>query len=357
MVIPIPVSNPLETVRSYLQESVAPQAARLDFDRAALHQALAGLGDRGLLALRLDVTEEVFGSFQEAIARYSGALAFLQTQHQSAAAMIARSENEPLKQDYLPHLATGDRLLGVGFSQLRRADAPPVRAHQANEGYHIEGQVPWVTGWEYFQEFIIGAMLPDGQSVFGIVPFTSTTRGREGSISFGKPMQLNAMGATNTVTAQLDGWFLPPERVVSVKPVGWMEKQAVQNSLRHSFFPLGCARAGLDIVWEAAQRKQQGFIFEAFAALDGELNACRDRIFHWVRGDDRTDDPIELRSKAIDLAVRCAHAAVAVSSGAANYSHHRAGRFYREALAYTVFGQTTAVMEATLARLVRDRKR
>jgi len=67
---------------------------------------------------------------------------------------------------------------------------------------------------------------------------------------------------------------------------------------------------------------------------------------------DSFGDRLQLRAWAIDLAVRCAHAAVTVSSGAANYSDHPAQRVYREAMVYTVFGQTTPVMEATLARLI-----
>jgi len=31
--------------------------------------------------------------------------------------------------------------------------------------------VPWVTGFGLFQEFIVAAALPDGQAVFGVVPF------------------------------------------------------------------------------------------------------------------------------------------------------------------------------------------
>ncbi|MDY6938014.1 MAG: acyl-CoA dehydrogenase family protein [Cyanobacteriota bacterium] len=345
-------SNPLEDARSYLQACVAPQADRLDGDRVALREALMGLADRGLLTLRFEAGADVFAEYQETIARYSGALAFLQTQHQSAAAMVAASSNESLKRDYLPHLATGDRLLGVGFSQLRRSGPPPVRAHLTDGGYQIDGEVPWVTGWGYFQEFIVGAMLPDGRSVFGIVPLVPTDRASGGSIEFGEPMQLNALSATNTVTARLENWLLSSDRVVSLKPTGWMETQGMKNVLNHSFFALGCARAGLDIVEEAAQRKQQPFIFEAFAALDRELKSCREQIFARVRAQETSLDAIALRAEAIDLAVRCAHAAVTVSSGAANYSHHRAGRVYREALVYTVSGQTTAVMEATLARLV-----
>jgi alkylation response protein AidB-like acyl-CoA dehydrogenase len=101
--------NFLDRVELFLREAIAPQAANLDRDPQALCTALQSLGQRSLLALRVTVgqeqngtvkqgvDEETYRSFQELVARYSGALAFLQTQHQSAATMIASSQNEDLK--------------------------------------------------------------------------------------------------------------------------------------------------------------------------------------------------------------------------------------------------------------------
>jgi len=86
------------------------------------------------------------------VARYSGALAFLQTQHQSAACV--QSQNEFLKQEYLPHLSNGQILLGVGFSHLRRAGDPLIVAVQ-RLGVISYRDVPWVTGFGLFQEFIV----------------------------------------------------------------------------------------------------------------------------------------------------------------------------------------------------------
>jgi alkylation response protein AidB-like acyl-CoA dehydrogenase len=143
----------LETAISYLQESVASRAAVIDGDRSALKEAISGLGDRGWLALQVTASEEMFRFFQEAIARYSGALAFLQIQHQSAASMLANSPNPALQREYLPNLANGNRLVGVGFSHLRR-DPCPVRIVSTDGGYVVDGAVPWVTGWGYFQGFI-----------------------------------------------------------------------------------------------------------------------------------------------------------------------------------------------------------
>ncbi|MBD1940272.1 acyl-CoA dehydrogenase family protein [Microcoleus sp. FACHB-68] len=348
----------LDIAQSYLREFVAPQAAQIDSDPAALQTALKGLGERSLLALRVpqsggaaEVSEETFRTFQEIVTRYSGALAFLQTQHQSAGGFLAKSENEALKQEYLPHLATGKRLVGVGFSQLRRQGEPALVAQPVAAGFLLNGYVPWITGFGCFQEFIAGATLPDGGAVFGVVPFVETYQAAGGKIIFSEPMELAAMASTNTVTAQLTQWFLPKERVVFIKPAGWIHENDRKNVLQHSFFALGCARAGLDIVEEVAKTKQLPFINTTFDALDRELLNCRAGILEAYRQPDA--DRLKLRAWAIELACRCATAAVTVSSGAANYKHHAAQRVYREALVFTVAGQTTAVMEATLSRLIR----
>lgn len=342
------MTRELETAISYLQQDVAPRAAEIDRDRVALGQALAGLGDRGLLALPVTANEEAFRYFQEAIARYSGALAFLQTQHQSAAAMLSRSPNEALQREYLPHLANGSRLVGVGFSHLRRHPSP-VRAVPTEGGYLVDGEVPWVTGWGFFSEFIVGAALPDGRSVFGVVPLSEI----EGKIVLSPPMQLAAMTSTQTVTAQLECWFLPHARVVMFKPPGWLEEHSRKNVLNHSFAALGCARAGLDVLLEVGRNRQQAFVREAFAALDRELTIAREAIFtaHFHLDSD-AQNPLALRATAIELAVRCTHAAIAASGGAANLNDHPAGRAYREALVYTVTGQTPEVMAATLERSI-----
>lgn len=188
---------------------------------------------------------------------------------------------------------------------------------------------------------------------FGVVPFEETDQDELGTITFSQPMALAAMTSTNTVTATLTSWFLPQKRVVSVKPGGWIQENDKKNLLNPTSLALGCAAAGLDILQAAQFTKPLSFIAQAFKTLDRELVDCRAAIRHAQQDD--MHRRLQLRAWTIDLAVRCAHAAVTVSSGAANYKHHAAQRVYREALVFTVSGQTTALMEATLARLVRER--
>ncbi|NEN92994.1 MAG: acyl-CoA/acyl-ACP dehydrogenase [Okeania sp. SIO3H1] len=340
---------------SILQKIIAPLANEIDRDQETLKTALMTLGKSGLLALKipqkwggLELNQQEFFNYQLLIARYSGALAFLQTQHQSAAAMLASSQNTQLQQQYLPHLSHGKILLGIGFSQLRRSGEPPVKASPTRGGYYIEGIVPWITGWSIFQEFILAAKLPDGRAVFGILPLIDTTK-LNGSITFSEIMPLCAMTSTNTVSATVKNWFLPDEQVVSIKPVNWIHNSDRQKVLAFSAFALGCALAGIDIMKATSKTKPLPFIPDAISSLQIQVDKCRNAIEEANKNPD-TDfaEKLHLRATAINLAQRCTAAAVTVSSGAANHKNHGAQRVYREALVYTVSGQTTDIMEATL---------
>lgn len=341
----------LDTAKSYLQTQVAPLANEIDSNPKALLTALRGLGDLGLLGLRVPKAwggsedEQTFSNFQELVARYSGALAFLQTQHQSATSMLVQSTNAALQQEYLPRIATGEILLGVGFSQIRRQGDPLTLAVPVAGGYQIDGVVPWVTGWGLFQEFIVAATLADGRAVFGIVPFEAQAP----SLTFSAPVQLAAMTSTNTVSTTLSKYILPEARVVFIKPAGWIHANDQNNVLRATPLVMGCAIAGLDILQAATKLP---FIDEAFAALNVELQQCRSAIAQATHLD--FPQKLQLRAWAIDLAVRCAFAGVTVSGGSANYIHHPAQRVYREALVFSVSGQTPAIMAATLKQLTRN---
>lgn len=343
----------LEEAREFLAIEVSPQANQMDGDPAALQRALIALCARGWMALRRPaefggpaLSEEKFRLFQEEVARRSGALAFLQTQHQSAVNILVKSTNPELQHDCLPLMADGRMLTGLGFSQLRRPGTPILRAEECDGGYRVTGHMPWITGFGMFHNFILGAALPDGRAMFGLVSFVP---GEEHGLAFSPPMQLAAMQGAQTVTADAEDLFIPNQKVVFVKRPGWIETNDMINITLQGWFALGCARAGLDIAEAAGRRKGTSFILDASAQLEEERQACRKAM---ARADDPADERLKTRAWGIDLAVRCAHAGVTASSGAANSLAHDAQRVYREALVFTVSAQTSAIMEATLHRLV-----
>lgn len=342
---------------TYLRDEVVPRAQAIDRDPEALRVALTGLAERDLMAMKRplefggpEMPEPLFRRFQEEVARASGALAFLQTQHQSAVSMLARSDNRPLVEEYLPRMGNGGRFVGIGFSQLRRPGPPAMRAEPVEGGYVLDGEVPWITGWDFYEEFLIGAQLPNGDAVFAPVPL------RDGAgVTVSPPMELAAMGSANTVSASFEGFFLPAPRVAFIRPAGWIKNNDQINIALQGHFAIGCAQAGIDVVRAAAERRGACFLSEAAEALQKELEACRQATAEAQKSVDEetTEERLTVRAWAIDLAARAAHAAVTASSGAANSLHHPAQRIYREALVYTVSAQTTPIMEATLRRLIR----
>ena len=354
----------LAILKDDLQAKIAPQAALIDRQPAALQQALQRMGELSLLALRVPekwggtgISELGFRHFQMMIARYSGALAFLQTQHQSAASMLVASTNESLKQRYLEKMATGEVLMGVGFSQLRRQGKPIMKAIPIDKGYELSGEVPWITGYGFFPNFIIGAILPDGQELYAIAPFQDSQQADGGKITFTQPMELVAMNSTNTVSAKLERWFISSEELVGIKAADAIHQKDLQNVLHHGFFALGCAEAGLDILATNASKKQLPFIEESLKNLSQELTYIRQEMLIASISPDYTfEEKLQLRVQAINLALSCASTAVISSSGAANYQNHPAGRVYREALLFSVSGQTRAVMEASLKLLANSGK-
>lgn len=347
-----------DKILAYLRENVAPKAAEIDLDPDVLREALNGLCALDAMALKRPlqfggpaVSEIEFRVFQEEVARASGSLAFLQTQHQSAVSMIAKGSNLTLKSEWLPKMSNGEALVGIGFSQLRRAGPPILTADECSGGFILNGAVPWITGATFFHDFLIGAALPDGRSVFGIVPF-----GSDPQIRLSEPMKLAAMESARTVSAIVDRFLLKEKFVVDIKPKDWIHVNDSLNITLQGFFALGCARAALDVLQREAERRKLTFIENAWKILDEELHSLRQAMIDAgsVGEDVTTPLKLQLRAHAIELCTRCAHAAIAASGGAANSIDHPAQRIYREALVYTVSAQTAQIMEATLQRLLRD---
>ena len=350
----------LNLTQNYLEQKILSQAEIVDRDSNQLQQAFQDFGKLEVLALRVPqslggsgFSAQDYARFQMLVARYSGALAFLQTQHQSAASMLASCKNKILQNQYLPYLKTGEKLVGLGFSHLRRPGKPMVQVVESDRGYFISGEVPWITGFNFFKNFIIGATLPNGEELYAMLPFAEQIQSLGGSIKFSKPLELIAITATNTVTAKLENWWLEKDLVLEIKPKDSIHNSSRKNIIQHGFMALGCAYAALDILQQVYQKKKLEFIQESWQSLREEVRDCESEMFNSLTSKEISyESKLKLRSRAIKLAQSCSQAAIIASSGAANYVNHPAGRVYREALLFSVSGQTIDLMETTLKQLL-----
>lgn len=349
-----------QQIQIWLQQKIKPVANEIDLSPQALQVALQEMGELSLLALKVPLklggsgwSKLEYSRLQVLLAKTSGALTFLQTQHQSAGEMLSKSNNKYLKQELLLQMATGKILIGVGFSHLRRQGIPMVSAKELTNGYEITGEVPWITGYNFFDRFILGATLEDGREIYGILPFKNVWRKKRGSINLSSPMKLMAISSTNTVSAKIDRWYLEKDWVVSIKPAGSIHHNSRRNILNHGWYALGCAYGGLDILSSLAINKQLGFLKESWQNLHGEAKRAEQLAIDLTAKDSGFyPEKLQLRADLINLAQRCAQGAIIASSGAANYLETGAARVYREALLFSVSGQTKEVMEASIRKLL-----
>ena len=351
----------LDPLKEYLQSWVSPRAAEIDQSSDTLGEAFAGLGARSLLALRVapalggqGFSTQDYWQAQRQLARYSGSLAFLQTQHQSAANFIANGSNDALKQSHIAAMAQGKRGVGVGFSHLRRRGQRCLSAIAVEGGYQLNGTIPWATGFGFFQELVVGATLSDGSSLLGLIPFQTQVSNpasvqTEGSLTCSQPMALAALGVTGTVEIKLRDWFVANELVIDHKPVDWLEKSDRRNVLKATSFLIGCSEAALDVM-----QQQHLPSDEAWDLLNQQLQHCQQRILQGLAADTSFEAKLALRAEAIALCHCCAQAAVVASGGAANLLSHPAQRIYREALVFGVSGQTRDLKASSLRAITLD---
>jgi alkylation response protein AidB-like acyl-CoA dehydrogenase len=217
-------------------------------------------------------------------------------------------------------------------------------------------------------QFVFGAAITDEKFVYLWVPVereaygelfadASPPGGDWGEMSASPPMSLCAMTASATVEFGFRGWFVPQAHWLQDSDRETMRRNDRNNVLGATAMPLGCARAGVRVLAETAERRNIGAVRRAAGAFSRELEEVKGAV---VSGLVQTAEPgffekaLEIRAWCIDLAMRAAHAAVTASSGAANTRTHPAQRLLREAMFYTIQAQTHEVMDATLARLERN---
>jgi len=307
----------------------------------------------GLLGLNGPVDEGgsavapgVFREIVEVLAGADCATWFVQAQHHSPLAMLARSES-PARHHLLGPLSRGEMMSGVAFAHLRRFPATPVTATPlAGGGTRFDGVAPWCTGWGLNDVLLIGGITPGGDCLFAFVPAVE-----QATLRPSEPLRLAALEASSTVRLVLDGLDVGPEGIVCQLPYAeWAaaDRATTVNVNPAVFGVTGTALAHLVGHDDPVCR-------EAAAALGAELMERRAecyRLSDEVPAGHALAQRLTAKTEAVDLMVRATTALVAAGGGASLSLDAPAQRLAREALFLVVQAQTVEVRHATLRRLV-----
>lgn len=303
--------------RRIAEEVLLPAAAQVDTaDRIpAAHLDL--LAAQGFYAPPSSAPGE-FDRIVETLASGCLATTFVWLQHSGVVRALAGT---PLGDS----LARGAVRAGVAIGALRPGP-PSVRYRRIEGGYLLDGEAPWVTGWDMVDVLHTAARNDDGDVLWTLLDATASD-----TLTV-EPLDLVAVRASRTVLVRFHRHVVPDERVTGVSAYAdWPARDLIRLRTNGSL-SLGVAA-------------------RCAALLDSEpLRAAVDECRHVLSTAPPEGLP-EARAAAAELAARAA-AALAVGTGApAVLRGGAAERLHREALFLLVFGSRPAIKEALARRL------
>jgi alkylation response protein AidB-like acyl-CoA dehydrogenase len=352
-----PYAELLAQAREVAEHYLAPCANEVDQADRVPVENLERLAAAGLLGLTTPVAygghgapPETVRALMEILAAACGVTIFVAFQHLVACRHLAGGENEALKTKLLPRLARGERLASLAFSHLRRPGPPLLRVERDGPVSVLNGTAPWATGWGVAHEVLIAGVLPDGRSVWFLVPLAESKMLRASP-----PMRLCAMNASATVSLTCHNLWVGPERYVKTMTPEELRADTSHAVLFFTSLSLGAATAAMRIVRDRANERKNATMMAAADALERETADARREVALVAARAAAPDYPeatLQVRARCIELGVRAAHSAVTVSSGAANQLDHAAQRIFREAMVYTTTALTGDLQAAVLERLM-----
>lgn len=270
---------------------------------------------------------------------------FILTQYTGAARRIAASENDDLKAELLPKLATGEVFSTVGISHLttsrRHLKKNILRAHDVEGGYQLDGMAPWVTGAPAADNVVVGATLDDGRQLLAVVPMDLA--------GVHVPATADLVGLTASKTGPIEfAECRVPYSQVLAGPVEAVMKQglgAKTGGVQTSTLAVGLANSAIDFLRQEAQKRPE--LAEPADALRSEAELLGEQLVLAAAGEQVCSNE-ELRSRANSLALRSSQAALGAAKGTGYVTGHPAGRWCREALFFLVWSCPQPVLSANL---------
>ena len=265
------------------------------------------------------------------MAAKSGALLFLQAQHQFAMSTLIK---------LLPNQTVAAVLKEVvlrkqGFAVALAANRQIMQVTATPNGFALSGKLLWVTGYHFFQRLLI-SFDHEGKIYFAWISFFALSA-HGGSLQISDRIDTAVFTATHTVSVTFDHWHIPHQEILAIHPT--MAKVPYEHPAIYNF--AGAAIALLDIAM-AGKFKEATKVQQTHAMLLQEWQNYYDKI---IQGD---TCPLTLRAEGLTLAERCGNFARIVCGSAGLLNDNALTRINREIWQYTIAGFGKEQLEAYL---------
>ena len=359
------------TVREFAEERVAPVAAELDREHRFPYELVAELAALGLMGMT--IPEEYGGAGTDTVSyaiaveeltRIDSSVAITVAAHHSLGTLpIFYFGNDEQKREWLPRLASGERLAAFGLTEPDAgsdAGATRTRAELRDGEWVVNGSKMFITnaGTAISACVTITALTGEGEISNLIV--ANGTPGYEVS----PPMEKLGWRASDTRELSFKDAAVPEGSLLGPRGEGFRQFLTILDGGRISVAAMGVglAQGAYDLAYRYAQEREQfgkpiaKFQAVQFALADmaTEIEAGRNLVYRaaWLKDQDR---PFALEAAMAklytgELSRRAANASLQIHGGYGFMEESPISRLYRDQKILEIGEGTNEVQRMVIAR-------
>ncbi|MFT6556557.1 isovaleryl-CoA dehydrogenase [Sneathiella sp.] len=362
-----------DTVRSFADNELAPQAAEIDATNEFPMDAWRKMGDLGLLGLTVE--EEYGGSglgylehciAVEEISRASASVGLSYGAHSNLCVnQIRRNGSAEQKQKYLPKLVSGEHVGALAMSEPGAGSdvvSMRLRAEKKGDRYILNGNKFWITNGPDADVLVVYAKTDPDAGPRGITAFII----EKGFKGFSTAQKLDKLGMRGSNTCELvfEDCEVPEENIMGPLNEG---VRVLMSGLDYervvlSGGPLGIMASCMDsVIPYIHDRKQFGESIGTFQLMQGKvadmystMNACKAYVYTVAQACDRGEtarkDAAGVILYAAEKATWMALEAIQALGGNGYINEYPTGRLLRDAKLYEIGAGTSEIRRMLIGR-------
>jgi len=322
----------------FLEKEVVPIANRLDEEEGLFREVYARFVKLGSLNLLIPQSLGGLGGerrewieYNMLMAQYSGALLFLQAQHQFSVSRLKTLLPNPNVETVLRSLVNEQHGIGLALAKTKTL----LIVDPVEEGYRLSGTFRWATGYSYFSHLLV-SFYHEKMIFYTLLPFQILQK-EGGSIDISSRIETVVFDAIASNSVTLNHWLIPKGALIASHKV--LPKTPVEHPTIYNF--VGVSKALLALSLQGAYGKTTE-VQRQYEVLTQSWNQYYCRIM------EGTKDPLALRKEGLKLTEECVLLARIACGSAGILKSHPLGRLIRETWQYTVAGYSENQVKAYL---------
>ena len=317
-----------QNLESFLEKEIAPIANRLDDEEGLFREFYSRLVDLGCLKLLIPSRFGGLGGerydwieYNIVMSQYSGALLFLQAQHQFSVSQLNKLLPHATVESLLQSLASKNQGIGLALQKNREL----LQVEKVPQGYRLSGTFLWTTGFGFFSHLLVSFEY-EGILFYTLLPFQPFEM-EGGTITLSPKIETVVFNAVPSHSVTLNQWLIEENDLLAMHPVA--PKKITEHPSMYNF--AGISKALLKVILQG-QYGSTPQVLEKYASLEERSNQYHRRVIEGVH------PPLTLRCEGLQLAEECALLARLSCGAASILKEHPLNRLTQEMWQYTVAG-------------------